>query len=248
MPQLTSPSGAISIHQDDLDSFVDSVWVRPAGRKQLVEIAPSALREVDLRQLGPIRDISHRHGNQANPVFRFSTITRTLLGCESRTEGRFITALDPDPSVDWILPQPFQVRWRVDGETRHTPDFLVRHRRGECRVADVRPRGRVFSSRDAFWLTEQMCRTLGIGYEIHHGENDDQSKLDEFLRRYRIAERCLEEERDLPDHFTLRWVYRQRRPRLTSAMWFALARGDFEVVGSVTLDDNLELRRTGGGR
>ena len=110
------------------------------------------------------------------------------VGYESRLELSCLLLEDFDPSVTWIMSQPFRLTAaRGAAAGRHVPDFLLERRDGAICVVDVKPAHRLASAEVAESL--DWCRQLmeGRGWEYRVESEPDPVTLANvrFLSGYR---------------------------------------------------------------
>ena len=83
------------------------------------------------------------------------------------TAAVLVRRVDRDPSVVWIVPQPFRLAWAEPKVGRHTPDLLTVHSDGGVTVWDARgadDQGSKFRAKAA--ITASECEAVGWRYEV----------------------------------------------------------------------------------
>ncbi|WP_235682760.1 TnsA-like heteromeric transposase endonuclease subunit [Mycolicibacterium alvei] len=123
-----------------------------------------------LDQLGPVRTPRSSEHNRHIPVTAYSMTNARHLELESGLEHDLVRRVDRDPSVAWIVPQPFRLGWTEPKVGQHTPDLLTVHVDGRVTVWDARgadDQGSRFRVKAA--ITANECEAVGWRYQIFDG-------------------------------------------------------------------------------
>lgn len=128
----------------------------------------------DPRQLEPYRRPSSGARSRHVPVRGFSHTVGGYLDLESGLEHDLLRLLDRDPSVAWVVAQPFALSWAEPGKRRrrrHVLDLLSVEVDGNVTVWDVKNHARAMSPKFAAVrdLTRIACGTVGWRYEVFAG-------------------------------------------------------------------------------
>lgn len=118
----------------------------------------------------PVRRFSWSRQQRHRPGLQYLVSTGRLHGCESMEEARLLLVLDFAASLVDVLPQPFRLRFSVEGEEReHIPDFLAYNRTGRWLI-DVRPAARIGErDRMAFAASAEVALLHGWQYRVVAG-------------------------------------------------------------------------------
>ncbi|UAL29912.1 TnsA-like heteromeric transposase endonuclease subunit [Nocardioides rotundus] len=127
-----------------------------------------------MRQLQSYRRPASGSGSRHVPVRAFSYTIGAYLALESGLEHDLLRRLDRDPSVTWLVSQPFALGWDVAARrTRksHVPDLISLASDGAVTVWDVKsPEGAASSKfAEVREVSRQACEERGWGYEVFTG-------------------------------------------------------------------------------
>ncbi|GAA0330068.1 TnsA-like heteromeric transposase endonuclease subunit [Micropruina glycogenica] len=138
-------------------------------RWELTSLANARAQDV-VRGL-PVRDFPSYRGQRNYPGLLWMATTRSLVGYESLLERDRLWLADFDPTVSWVLSQPFWVSGR-DGSVlrRHVPDCLLETTGGYV-VVDVKPAELLDDAVVAAVMswTRRLCEAKGWSYEVWSG-------------------------------------------------------------------------------
>jgi hypothetical protein len=118
----------------------------------------------------PVRRFTWRTGQRHRPGLQFMVSTGRHHGFESLAEQRLLLAVDFAGAVQFVLGQPFRLRFSVAGQVRHhVPDLLTVSRAGVW-LFDVRPAGRVGpKDLDGFRAAARVAAEASWGYAVVTG-------------------------------------------------------------------------------
>ncbi len=101
--------------------------------------------------------------------------TGSVLLVESGLEYELVLDLDRDPTVVWLVPQPFRLRYLESGVSRrrsHTPDLLSIDATGAVTVWDARPTDRQDEKfKAATKAAAAACEEVEWGYRVFAGHS-----------------------------------------------------------------------------
>ncbi len=104
------------------------------------------------------------------PVTAFSMTTGDHVWLESGLEHDLMRRCDRDPSIGWVVSQPFRLSWDEPTAGSHTPDLLTVGVEGEVTVWDAR---RLDEQDDDFEkhadVARHCCEAVGWSYEVFSG-------------------------------------------------------------------------------
>lgn len=144
----------------------------------------------------PVRAFPTYKGQRNYPGWLWTATTGSLIGYESLLERDRVWLADFDPSVRWIVSQPFWVSGR-DGERvrRHVPDFLLDTTTAGLVVVDVKPAELLAEPQvfEALAWCRRLCENKGWGYEVWSGDDPVRLRNVRFLGAARRA-RTVDEE------------------------------------------------------
>jgi hypothetical protein len=133
------------------------------------EVEVSSVQLRDLEGLSPWRLFRARHGQRHYSGLYWSATTTGHVVYESRLELARLLFADMDPSVRWIVAQPFRLVCEVAGKVRgHVPDFLLLTADGGVQVVDVKPLRRLDDPvvRSTFDWTREVITSRGWAFEV----------------------------------------------------------------------------------
>jgi len=125
----------------------------------------------------PVRRPQSSKRNRHIPVTAYSMTNDGHIVLESGLEHDLLRRVDRDPSVRWIIAQPFRLAWDGTRPGFHTPDLLTLHVDGSVIVWDAKALVDQDSKfQAAVAATTEACAAVGWGYEVFSGL-DDTEKL-----------------------------------------------------------------------
>lgn len=162
------------------------VRVRRAGEVRCLSM-PEVVAEhfdgaVPWRRFRAYRNQLHYTGSY------WASTTRAHVGFESRLELANLVLVDFDPTVEWILSQPFQMEGVDAGvRRRHVPDFLLRLSGGRLCLVDVKPADRLGNDKVQASLgwTRRVVEGEGWEYRVCSEPDTTFSANVRFLAGYR---------------------------------------------------------------
>lgn len=154
----------------------------------------------------PVRTFPAWPGKKNYSGLYWSATMSDHIGFESLTEKTALMILDRDPDVVAISSQPMWLSWPTTPKaTFHAPDYFVRHTTGSATVIDVRPEAMIDEqTRAVFAATQELCASIGFGYQVLSEFSLPLTRNLSFLARFRSDARTrvsLPEE--LADHLRL---------------------------------------------
>lgn len=133
------------------------------------EVPVESVRARDVTGLVPWRCFRSHRGQRHYSGAYWSTTTGEHVGYESRLELARLLFADMDPTVAWIVAQPFRMVAEIDGKQRsHVPDYLMSMVDGSFVVVDVKPSRRLDDPAVRFtfdWARETVA-DCSWGFEV----------------------------------------------------------------------------------
>jgi hypothetical protein len=148
-----------------------------------------------LRDAIPWRTVRSFHGKAHYAGWYWSATTKGFVTYESRLELECLLLADQDPTVAWIVSQPFHIAG-IDSRTgrrrRHVPDFAFIDGDDTVLVTNVKPADRLTDERvrAALDWAALTFRSRGWRHDIWTGSDPVHLANVRFLAAYRMAERC----------------------------------------------------------
>lgn len=136
---------------------------------ELREVAVASVRSRDVTGLVPWRGFRSHRGQRHYSGVYWSATTGGYVEYESRLELARLLLADMDPTVSWIVAQPFRMVADIDGKQRsHVPDFLLSTVDGSFVVVDVKPLRRLEDPavRFTFGWAREMVAECSWGFEV----------------------------------------------------------------------------------
>ena len=149
------------------DNVAASLQIRVQDGDVVEVPAHRATHEL-LRSAMPFRPFRCYYGQRHYPGSYWSATMSSHVIYESRLELSRLLMADFEPSVGFIVAQPFSIRCEVQGVVhRHIPDYLLFTDAGPVLV-DVKPRDQVNDSKiaETFAWVQNEVESLGWRFEI----------------------------------------------------------------------------------
>ena len=206
--------------------------------------------EPPVRNLEPVRRIPRgRFKSRGVPGRVASGITGGWVGFESGLEYSLVRQLERDRGIEWLVSQPVL----LDGERRHTPDYLEVRRGGVTRLWDARPRARRDEAFEvAAALTRRACAIVGWEYEVFEGLSEVEELNSIWLYGHRrvplgfdrMRHGILCDAHNAPTLGALLATSRSR-PEYVSAVWHLVWLGEIGFDLSQPITENVVIHCAG---